>query len=363
VTGSPLRPPWRRAALAGILLGLSLAPRAGSGDEQGVKPLPPHLVRLVTDPIEHVALVGDQAILAGDLLPTVDQALEKYKGQVAADEMQQQRALFIQQMLPRKIEVKLVLLDFWRSVPADKQKEVLGNIEKQVDKQYYEEQVPETMKLVGVDSLAELQAKLREYGTSIDAQKTDFREQMLVRSMIQQKVNRDPVITHDQLLAYYREHSKDYDVPARARWEQLSVRFDKFPDRAAADAAIVEMGNQVLKGANFAAVARKFSQGVTASEGGCHDWTTQGSLVSEVLDQAIFTIDVNQMSLKLEDQTGFHIIRVLEREDAHRIEFRDAQEEIRAKLQEEDRKKQIRDYIEKLRKDTYVWTIFDQLDD
>ena len=60
--------------------------------------------------------------------------------------MQQQRALYVQQMLPRKIEVKLVLLDFLRSIPADKQKEVLANIEKQVEKQYYEEQVPQTMK-------------------------------------------------------------------------------------------------------------------------------------------------------------------------------------------------------------------------
>jgi parvulin-like peptidyl-prolyl isomerase len=317
---------------------------------------------MVTNPTEQVAFVGDQAILAGDLLPAVDQALQKYEGKASADEMRQQRALFVQQMLPRKIEVKLVLLDFWRSIPADKQKEVLANIEKQVDKQYYDEQVPETMKLLEVDSLAQLQAKLNKFGTSIETQKADFREQMLVRSMIQQKVERQPEITHDQLLKYYHEHSKEYDVPARARWEQLSVRFDKLPDRTAADQAIVEMGNQVLRGAELAAVAKKFSQGPSAADGGYHDWTTQGSLVSDVLDQAIFSLPLNRLSLKLEDQTGFHIIRVLEREDAHRIAFTEAQEAIREKLQEEHRKEQIRDYIEKLQKNTYVWTIFDQLE-
>ena len=104
---------------------------------------------------------------------------------------------------------------------------------------------------------------------------------MLVRSMIQQKVDREPDITHDQLLQYYHEHSKEYDVAARARWEELSIRFDKFPDRASADQAIVEMGNQVLRGAELAAVAKKFSQGATATDGGYHDWTTKGSLVSK----------------------------------------------------------------------------------
>jgi parvulin-like peptidyl-prolyl isomerase len=360
MAGIQLRLSVERAALVGLLIGLMM--RAGFGQEKGVTPLPPHLVRMVTNPTEQIAFVGDQAILAGDLLPAVDQALQQYEGKVSAEDMQQQRALFVRQMLPRKIEVKLVLLDFWRSIPADKHKEVEANIEKQIDKQYYDEQVLETMKLLEVDSLAALQVKLNKFGTSIEAQKTDFREQMLVRSAIQKKVDREPVITHDQLLKYYHEHSKDYDVPARARWEQLSVRFDKFPDRASADRAIVEMGNQVLRGAEFAAVAKKFSQGATAADGGYHDWTTKGSLVSAVLDEAIFTLPINQMSLKLEDQTGFHVVRVLEREEARRIEFAEAQDAIREKLQEQDRKRQIREYVDKLRKDTYVWTIFDQLD-
>ncbi len=349
------------ATLAGWLwLGLLACPCAA---QHGlVQALPRHLVNMVTDPTEQVALVGNQAILAGDLLPAVDQALEKYVGRVSHDDMQQQRALFVQQLLPRRIEVKLILLDFWRTIPADKQKEVLGNIEKSVDKQFYEEQVPETMRLLEVNSLAELQEKLNSFGSSIEAQKVDYREQMLVRSMIQQKIQRQPEITHDQLLKYYYEHSKEYDVPARARWEQLTARFDKFPTRAAAEEAVVEMGNQVLRGAELAAVARKLSQGPSAIDGGYHDWTTQGSLISEVLDQAIFSLPIQKMSLILEDQTGFHIVRVLAREEAHRIEFTEAQDAIREKLQEEDRKRQIREYLERLRKETYVWTIFDQLE-
>ncbi|NLX56445.1 MAG: hypothetical protein GXY58_15165 [Planctomycetaceae bacterium] len=360
MAGIQLRFFVERVALCGLLI--SLLVRAGVGQERMVRALPPHLVSMVTNPTEQLAFVGDQTILAGDLLPAVDQALQQYVGKVPDDDMQQQRALFVKQMLPRKIEVKLVMVDFWRSIPADKKKDVLANIEKQIDKQYYDEQVPETMKLLGVDSLATLQEKLKQFGTSIDAQKAEFREQMLVKSMIQQKVTREPVITHDQLLQYYHEHSRDYDIAARARWEQLSVRFDKFPDRASADQAIVEMGNQVLRGADFAAVARKFSQGATAADGGYYDWTTQGSLVSEVLDHAIFTLPVNEMSLKLEDKTGFHIVRVRERQEAHRIEFTEAQADIRTTLQEEARKRQIREYVDKLRRDTYIWTIFDQLE-
>jgi parvulin-like peptidyl-prolyl isomerase len=348
--------------LLGVVALLSdLLVRVAAGQNGGLVPMPPNLVQQANDRTEQIAFVGDQAILAGDLLPAVDQALLKYEGKVPVDQMQQQRAMHVQQMLARKIEVKLVLLDFLRSIPADKQKEVLANIDKQVEKQYYDEQVPETLKLLEVDSLAALQTKLNKFGTSIEKQKEDFREQMLVRTMIGQKIERTPEITHDQLLKHYREHTKDYDVLAQARWEQLTTLFEKFPDREAADRAIVEMGNQVLRGADFSAVAKKNSQEANATEGGYHDWTNKGSLVSEVLDQSIFSLPINRLSLKLEDERGFHIVRVIERRESRRIEFAEAQDEIRTKLQDDERKRQIHDYLEKLRNTTYIWTIFDQL--
>ena len=262
-------------------------------------------------------------------------------------------------MLPRKIEVKLVYLDFLRTIPADKRKEALANIDKQVQKQYYEEQVPTLMEQWEVTNLADLEAKLRSFGTSIDRHKNEFREQMISRTMISQKIDRSPEITHDRLLKYYRERDADYDVPARARWEKLTVRFDRFPDRPAAERAIVDMGNQVLHGAQFAAVAKRLSQGPDAVDGGYHDWTTQGSLVSEVIDRAIFSLPINQLSLILQDDQGYHIVRVIERQEAGRVTFVDAQQKIREKLQEEERQRKIREYIEQLRVKTFVHTVLD----
>lgn len=319
----------------------------------------PHVIEQLLDPTQIIAQVGDLPIMAADLLPSADQMLQAYAGKVPEEAMRAQRALLVKQLLPRKIEVKLVYLDFLRTLPADKRQEILANIDKQVQKQYYEEQAPAAMEQWEVGSLMELDAKLRTFGTSIERQRNEFREQMISRSMITQKVERFPEITHDQLLKHYRNHQSKYDLPARARWEKLTVRFDRFPDKAAAERAIVDMGNQVLGGASFSAVAKRFSQGPDAINGGYHDWTTQGSLVSDVIDQALFSLPVDRLSLILEDKDGYHIVRVLERQEAGRIAFVDAQEEIRDKLQEEERQRQIREYIEQLREKTFVRTVLD----
>lgn len=323
-------------------------------------PLSNELVKRAVTPTELIAIVGDETIFVADILPTIDQMLQKAMDQIPPDQLDRQRALFVQQLLPRKIEVKLVLVDFRRTIPEDKLDDVLGNIDKQVGKQFYEEQLPLLQQQFDVEFLNELDSRLRSFGTSIDGQRAEFREQMIAKTMIGQQVDRSREITHQQLLDYYREHISDYEIAARAKWEKLTALFDKFPNKAAADRALVEMGNQVLRGADFAAVAKKHSQGTHAADGGFHDWTTKGSLVSEVLDEAIFTLPLNSLSRKLEDERGFHIIRVLAREDAGQIAFEQAQKEIREELQNEDRQRQVSEYLSGLREKTYVWTLFDE---
>ena len=137
------------------------------------------------------------------------------------------------------------------------------------------------------------------------------------------------------------------------------VRFARFPDKAEAYRAIAEMGNQVLGGKDFAEVARTGSHGSTAPNGGLRDWTTRGSLVSQVLDEAIFTLPPGALSPILEDEQGFHIVRVLEREEAHRIPFLEAQVEIRDKIRQQREAEQEQKYLARLWKNTPVWTVFD----
>ena len=332
-------------------------------ETQAVTPLPASLVERVLTPTEVLAFVGDQTILAGDILPTIDQALQDAKDKIPAHQLDPQRAMYVRQLLSQKIDSKLVLLDFYRTIPADKRDEALANIDKQVEEQFYQEQIPRLMEKLGVESLMELDNKYRSFGTSIDLQKIAFREQMIAHTTIRQNVEQSPEITHDELLDYYYAHIEDYKISPRAQWEQLTARFDRFPSKAAADRAIVEMGNQVLRGADFAAVAKKHSQGTNAWNGGFHDWTTKGSLLSEVVDHAIFALPLNHLSQKLEDERGFHIVRVLARQDATQITFEQAQDEIRETLQQKHREREQREYLEELRRKTYVWTIFDHLPD
>ena len=141
-------------------------------------------------------------------------------------------------------------------------------------------------------------------------------------------------MTHADLLEYYRKNPDKFAVPAKARFELLSIYFSRSEGRteaekkAAADNQIRKMGDSVFLGRPFAEVAKQFSHEANASAGGQYDWISKGSLASEVIDVAAFSLPLNRLSAILEDDRGYHIVRVLERSEARQIPFEEAQKEI-----------------------------------
>jgi hypothetical protein len=168
------------------------------------------------------------------------------------------------------------------------------------------------------------------------------------------------------MLEYYRAHQADYDFPAQVRWEELTVRKSRFAQPAEAFAAIAEMGNEVwrraaavpggVRGPAFVEMAKARSDGLNAKDGGQYGWTPKGALKTTAIDEALFTLQVGQMSWPLESDTAFHIVRVLERKEAGRKSFADVQGDIREKLKEERFQVAVTKYLDKLHETTRVWT-------
>ena len=67
----------------------------------------------------------------------------------------------------------------------------------------------------------------------------------------------------------------------------------------------------------------------------------------------------DEASPNLADQGSLHIVRVIERTEAGRTPFLEAQVGIRETLVAERKRKATEDYLRKLRERTLVWSVFD----
>jgi len=310
-----------------------------------------------------IARVGNETILASDVLPQADEYLQgqiakmsaEQSAQITADEYEKQRWFIAKKLLESFVETKLMYADALNAIP----KENHARIKQDLMEKFEKTQMKTLMDKNKVATRGELEKKLVESGQSLERQRQFFLERAMAGSWLYQHTRENKEIPVSQILGYYQEHIADYEFPSKARWEQMSASFDQHTSKAAAFQAAAEMGNDVLRGVSFADVAKKRSNGPTAATGGERDWTTKGSLKSSVLDEALFGLPVGRMSPILEDETGFHIIRVVERVDAGRKPFLEAQIEIRKKLKEDNQKRQETEFVAKVKQRTPVWTVFD----
>lgn len=308
-----------------------------------------------------ICVVGAEHILAGDLRALIDPIIEENRKRISASQEPEVRQQLTRQALKQYVEIKALYQEFFREMAGtggpDEQKETRQKVMTRANKVFYEQQVPTLLKNYKVNDLAALELELRKKSMSVALMRQQFIERVLASQAEHKAVPEEVVIGREDLLAKYQADEAKWHRAARAKWRQLTARFDRFPSRAEARAAIESMGNEVyLGGKPFEAVAKEKSQGYSADKGGAFDWTTQGSLKSVELNKAIFSIPLLRLSQVIEDNLGYHIIEVLEREDARTVPFEEAQAEIRDEMVEQKREELRKQYHAKVMARTVIWT-------
>ena len=365
----------RQSTLSGAPVGPTNASRPASWPSQAAAPVQPNAdaspwvpptqssaapasERTLCDGTRIIARVGSEAIFESEVAGAVNEVIEKNKDRIPPDQLDRQRELLIQQRLKPLIEAKLIFQEARRTIPA----EGWSQVEKQLTKRFEEDELNKLIKKAGVTTPRELDQHLRTLGTSLEYEKRAYIERTLAQQWVFQQVKPNEETTYDQMVTYYREHLQEFTTPARVQWEELMVRYSKYPTKAEARDAIARMGNQVFGGLPFAQVAKTGSDGVTANKGGQWGWTAKGSLANAAVDDALFNLPVGRMSPIIENAKGYYIVRVTQREEEAVRPFLEAQVDIKKKIVEQRTKKQFSEYMADLEKKTPVWTVFDGKD-
>ncbi len=314
-------------------------------------------------PGQTVAVVGEEYVLAGDLLVFVEPQLMGAKDQLTESQIEMYREKMMRQVLIQVAQSKMLAQFFIAEQVAGKplaeRQEAHNQLNKRITEAFFETVLPSMMEQQKVDSQEALDATLRAEGSSLPAQFKVFRDTTFSQEAIKKHVPKKIEIDLLSMRDYYEEHVGDWKRPSRARFRQMTVLFNKSASREEAFQKIQEMYAEVLYGgASFEAVAKRKSEASRASDGGLYDWVTQGSLRSEQVDNVVFSIPVNKLSQIFEDSDGWHFVMVIEREAAYTIPFENAQEEVREILVADRKKKAKEQLLEKLRKETLIYTLW-----
>ena len=320
-------------------------------DESKIVPSTDKMDRYVAGML--VAVVGEEPVLVGDLFPP-----NKLTPQIVGHpqfEMQMRKELM--EVVTRKSLAQRFLNDKVSGKAVKDRADAKKHMKTQTAKIFHQKWKPMQMERMGCESELEFEEKLAEAGKTLPSMMRDFAENTWAQEHVRESVSEKPLVELSELYDYFNDHIDEFKRPPRVRFQMLSANFSKFPNKEAAAKAIDDMGNQVLfGGAPFGAVAKRQSTGLGAADGGVFEWTTQGSLKSKKIDAAIFENPIRGLSQTIEDTEGYHIVEVLEREQAYTQTFAQAQAEIRKILVQKKISKKRMEFIKKVREETPIWT-------
>jgi peptidyl-prolyl cis-trans isomerase D len=117
--------------------------------------------------------------------------------------------------------------------------------------------------------------------------------------------------TIEEMKQYYDEHRENYKQPKRAKLD--IVLFKKDPSQNDWDKIgyrIRELYDSVMAGADFAELARTYSEDNSASGGGDLGWFGHKQMVSE-FDSVVWSLNINQVSRPFKTRFGWHIVKLL----------------------------------------------------
>jgi len=304
-----------------------------------------------------VARVNGAPVFAGEVLERYGPYLQTARNKLTPEQFQELRTSIIQRDLRGHIERRLLAERMRSSLKPDQVKQLEAHVEK-----LFEKEVTRLKHELKVSTRTELELALNERGTTLDAIKEGFITQRLAVEYVASHIERPAPITRPELVEYYQSHLSDYEIPARAQWQQIQVSWNQRQSFGEAEKKIGQARDALALGQSFEAVVKQFSDGPTASSEGRWDWTSRGSLAEVQVEEAIFTLPIGQPSPVIQGKSAFHIVKVLDRQAQTHHQFFDVQDEIAQKLEAERQQNLPQKFVEQLYNEAIIETPYDLSD-
>jgi len=124
-----------------------------------------------------------------------------------------------------------------------------------------------------------------------------------------------PETPDDEMRAYFEEHRDDYHLEERRGLGVALLEKEPKPyDWEVSFNRAKHLYDSVKAGADFAEIAKAYSNDASAKDGGDLGWFNQGQMVPE-FDKMVFAMNPNDVSEPVKTQFGWHIIKLHDKKE------------------------------------------------
>ena len=285
-----------------------------------------------------VAVVNSEIITQQDvdqlLAVLYAQQVQAYKG----DELLEQMEKAKKDILKRMIEDKLIL-----------------SRAKELGVKVSEDDVDAKLELIksGFPSEEAFQETMEMQGITVSDLKARYRDQIMMKKIINFEIKSKVSVLPSEIAEYYEKRREEFKQDEKYKVGHILV---KAVDDVGFELAKVEeqdIYDKLEDGQDFAALAKKYSQGPNKEQGGDMGYIGRGEMLEE-LDEVIFELGEGEFSRPVKSRVGYHIFKVEKIKHSGYFSLEDTKVRIEQVIFQEKLKEKLDEWLAELRTGAYI---------
>src|SRR5580698_4959354 len=231
----------------------------------------------------------------------------------------------------------------------------------------------EMRKEMKLETMEDLEKAAEAQGASYEDFKQNLRNKIIKQKVIGQEVGQKLAMNKDEEKKFYELHKAEMEQPEEVRLSEILI-VPKTPGKpvvgadgkpvppseeeteaalAVAKAKAQDALEEIQKGAKFSDVAKKYSDGPSAKDGGDLSYFKRGTLSKE-LDDKVFAMKAGEKTEVIRSKQGYMILQVSEHQMAGIRTLKEIEPKVQDALYMQKLQPALRAYLTTLREEAYI---------
>jgi peptidyl-prolyl cis-trans isomerase SurA len=227
----------------------------------------------------------------------------------------------------------------------------------------------EIRKQYNLETMEDLEKSAKEQGISFEDFKANVRNSIITQEVMRQEVGRRIQFTPGEAERYFEQHKRDYAQPESVTLAEIlastgtpsplmtggqaGVQPDEQEKLATAKAKADDIEAKLRAGGDFAQLARTFSDGSTAAQGGDLGQYERGKL-AKVLEDKTFALKSGEFTEPIRTKQGYVILKVIKHVPGGVPAYKDVEQQVEQNFYMARMEPAMRDYLTKMREQAYI---------
>jgi peptidyl-prolyl cis-trans isomerase SurA len=216
----------------------------------------------------------------------------------------------------------------------------------------------EVRKQYNLATMEDLEKAAKEQGISFEDFKANIRNQIITQQVMRDQVGRKIAPTPGEIQRYFEAHKQDYAQPESVKLSEILIstgaQGDDPQKLADAKAKADDIEARLHAGGDFSQLARSFSEGTTAAEGGDLGQYKHGQL-DPLFEQKTFGLKTGEVTEPIRTKQGYVILKVIQHVTGGVPQLKDVENDVEQNYFEAKAGPAMREYLAQLRDESAIY--------